>query len=392
MPIAEIIAIGSELLLGETQDTNTRYLGRTLRDHGIPVLRSTIIGDDIVEVAAAICESAARADIIITTGGLGPTVDDPTREAVAHALGVETVYMEQLWEQVRARFMRYGGRQPTENNRRQAYIPAGATPITNPVGTAPAFMVAKPDWLLYCLPGVPLEMKNILHNQILPDITKRFELNHTILVRVLHTISAGESTIDAQIGDLEKSINPSVGLLAHPGSVDIRITSGADSLEEARASIQQVENIIRDRLGSLIYGSDGQTLEGVVLQLLEEQNLRLAVVECGLGGGLLSRLVQERFPPENIKIYLDFPGGEALSAALEHFKAEVNADLGLGVCLHHNSGKQAVDIVILPMGAPQHTQLHFGGSHEMAKTWTGNRAMDALRTFLTESQSHQKKQ
>ena len=389
MPVAEIIAIGSELLLGETQDTNTRYLGRILRDHGIPVLRSTIIGDDIGEVAAAICESAERADIIITTGGLGPTVDDPTRDAVGRALGVETIYVEQLWEQVRARFERYGGRQPTENNRRQAYIPAGAIPMENPVGTAPAFMIAKPDWLLYCLPGVPHEMKNILHNQVIPDITQRFKLNHTILVRVLHTARAGESTIDDMIGDLEKSINPSVGLLAHPGSVDIRITARADTLEEANDAIQTFENTIRDRLGSLIYGIDEQTLEGVVLQQLEDQQLRLAVVECGLDGSLLSRLVKEHFPPENIKVCLNISKADSLSTTLEQFKAETNADLGLGVCLNHNSGKQAVDLVILSQEAPQHTQLHFGGSPELAKTWTTNRAMDALRITLMGSQPHQ---
>jgi nicotinamide-nucleotide amidase len=382
MAVAEIIAIGSELLLGETQDTNTRYLGRTLRDHGIAVLRSTIIGDDIGEVAAAICESAERADIIITTGGLGPTVDDPTRDAVGRALGVETIYVEQLWEQVRARFERYGGRQPTENNRRQAYIPAGAIAMENPVGTAPAFMIAKPNWLLYCLPGVPHEMKNILHNQVMPDITQRFELNHIILVRVLHTARAGESTIDDMIGDLEKSINPSVGLLAHPGSVDIRITARADTLDEANNAIQTFENTIRERLGSLIYGIDEQTLESIVLKQLEDQQLRLAVVECGLDGGLFSRLVKERFPPENIKVCLNISEAGSLSAALEQFKAETNADLGLGVCLNHNSGKQAVDLVILSQEAPLHTQLHFGGSPELAKTWTTNRAMDALRITL----------
>ena len=386
MPVAEIIAIGSELLLGETQDTNTRYLGRILRDHGIDVKRSTIVGDDIGEVAAVICESAGRAEIIITTGGLGPTVDDPTRDAVARALGVKTIYVEQLWEQVRARLVRYGGRQPTENNRRQAYIPEGAVPMENPVGTAPAFMVINPDWLLYCLPGVPHEMKNILHNQILPDVTRRFDLNNTILVRVLHTASAGESSIDQQIGDLEESINPSVGLLAHPGSVDIRITARADTLEEAKEAIQTFESNIRGRLGSMIYGADEQTLEGVVLQQLKEQQLRLAVVECGLDGALLSRLMQERFPPENIKVCLKSHETDSLAATLEQFKTEINANIGLGVCLHRSSGKQAVDIVLLSRESPQHTQLHFGGSPEMAIPWTTNRAIDALRLFLAGSQ------
>ena len=138
MPIAEVIAIGTELLLGQIQDTNTAYIARTLNASGIDIFRATMIGDNENRIAAVINETLQRADIIITTGGLGPTVDDPTRNAVALAYGVENVYRAELWEEIQDRFRAYG-RAPSENNKRQAYLPQGAVVIHNPVGTAPAF-------------------------------------------------------------------------------------------------------------------------------------------------------------------------------------------------------------------------------------------------------------
>src|SRR5512147_2726167 len=140
MPTAEIITIGTELLLGEIQDTNTSYLARGLRDLGVDLYRTTTVGDNEERIAQAIREALARCQIIITTGGLGPTVDDPTRQAVARALGVELEFREDLWEQVVAIISRYG-RKPSENQKRQAYVPEGAIGVSNPVGTAPCFIV-----------------------------------------------------------------------------------------------------------------------------------------------------------------------------------------------------------------------------------------------------------
>ena len=140
MPSAEIITIGTEILLGEIVDTNTRYIARTLRDMGVDIYRTITIGDNVERIAEAIRGSMSHADIVITTGGLGPTVDDPTRLAVAKAVGVETEFREDLWEQVVAIISRYG-RKPSENQKRQAYIPKGALGISNPVGTAPCFIV-----------------------------------------------------------------------------------------------------------------------------------------------------------------------------------------------------------------------------------------------------------
>src|SRR5512147_232467 len=229
MPSAEIITIGTEILFGEIVDTNTRYISRTLRGMGVDLYRTITIGDNVERIAEAIHNSMNRAEIVITTGGLGPTVDDPTREAVAKAAGVELEFREDLWQQVVAVISRYG-RKPSENQKRQAYIPKGAIAIPNPVGTAPCFIVEYSPLLkgegsgvrcVASLPGVPNEMEHILHESVIPYLQKRFNLDEIIKIRVLHCAGLGEGMIDEQIAEFETLSNPTVGLAAHTGVVDI---------------------------------------------------------------------------------------------------------------------------------------------------------------------------
>lgn len=263
MPVAEIIAIGTELLLGEIQDTNTSYLARKLRDFGIDMYRSTIIGDNPARIAQCLLEALQRAQIIITTGGLGPTIDDPTRQAVALAFGVELEFSEQLWDQIQQKYKSYN-RIPTENNRRQAYIPHGAIGIKNPVGTAPGFYYEYEDRIVISLPGVPKEMEYFTIHFVQPYLREKYQLKSIIQVKVIHTAGIGESNIDQLIGDLENMENPTVGLSAHAGQCDIRIAAKAESQSEANEMIDRVVEIVRQRLGSHIYGYDQDTLEGVI--------------------------------------------------------------------------------------------------------------------------------
>ncbi len=204
MPTSEILTIGTEILLGEIVDTNARLIARRLRSYGIDIFRTMSIGDNPTRIAEAVNEALLRANIIITTGGLGPTVDDPTRDAIAEAFGVPTVYHEALWAQVVERFARFN-RYPTENNKKQAYLPQGAEPIENPVGTAPAFMMETEDGAVISLPGVPREMEYILDHTVLPYLQGRFGLTSTLKIRILHTAGVGESQIDEKISDLEDS-------------------------------------------------------------------------------------------------------------------------------------------------------------------------------------------
>ena len=380
MPTAEIIAIGTELLLGEIVDTNTAYIARAIRDIGVNLFRATTVGDNASRIAQAIQQALERAEIVLTTGGLGPTVDDPTREAVALAMGVEVEYHPELWEQILARFNRYG-RIPTENNRRQAYIPVGATAVENPVGTAPAFFVDRNGKVIYSLPGVPSEMEYLLERSVIPYLRQRFYLQGIIKTRVLHTAGVGESVIDDRIGDLEELVNPTVGLAAHSGQVDVRITAKADSIEEADLMITKVEDELRQRLGKWIYGVDQETLEGSALQSLEKHGWNLVVVEAGLGGNLIRRLASLPGP---------FLGGEMLSiradeidlyTSLRAYHQTHQADVGLGVRLIPGPVKQDIQMMIITPEGESNSTRSYGGHPDYASLWAVNLSLDLLRNL-----------
>ncbi len=380
MPTAEIITIGTELLLGETVDTNTRYIARSLRDAGVALYRTSTVGDNEERIAQILREGMQRAEIIITTGGLGPTVDDPTREAVALAMGAETEFRPELWEQIEERFRRYG-RTPTENNRRQAYVPQGAIGVENEVGTAPSFIVETEHHAIISLPGVPREMEHLLGKKIIPYLRERYNLRGLIKARVLHTSGVGESAIDARIGDLERLTNPTVGMAAHAGQVDVRITAKAESEAEADACIYQVEDQLRERLGNWIYGADEETLEEVALSVLAKRGDNLTVVEAGLGGRLLRRLAQTNDPI--------FFGGEILSpppketefveAVRQTCQNHAQAQVCLGVMLEPGETQQTMHLVLLTPEGENYKKHTYGGPPQMAPLWTVNLSLDYLR-------------
>jgi competence/damage-inducible protein CinA-like protein len=218
MPTAQILAIGTELLLGVITDTNTAYIARSLNQYGVDIFKTGTIGDNEARIAEEIRAILQESDILITTGGLGPTVDDPTRQAVARAFGVELDFHPELWEKIEARFRAYG-RPPSENNKRQAYLPRGAQAIENPVGTAPAFAYWKEGKVVVSLPGVPSEMKTLLEDAVIPMLRVRFKLAGITLSRTLRSAGMGESNVDELVSELEKLSNPTVGLAAHPVDV-----------------------------------------------------------------------------------------------------------------------------------------------------------------------------
>ena len=379
MPTLEIITIGTELLLGEIQDTNSTYIARTLRDHGIDIYRITTIGDNAGRISSAIKEALTRAEIIITTGGLGPTVDDPTREAVAKATDRELEYREDLCEVIQDRFKLYG-RKPTENNRRQAYIPAGAIPVNNPVGTAPCYIVEVGDACVISLPGVPSEMKFILHESIIPFLHQKFELKTRIIkATVLHAASLGESAIDELIGDLEEYANPTVGLLAHPGQVDVRVTAKASSQEEAAALSKPLVQELLDRLGNNIYGRDNETLEGVINAILNEKGLSLGVVEYGLDGTLIEQLQSEH--PKAFKSFIldDQPEDiDLFEHQVSEYAKQLDVDACLGAALIVDDH---VTLKIVYIHGEDHDNItrHYGGPKDHAPLWSRNASLDFLR-------------
>ena len=293
MPSAEIITIGTEILLGEILDTNTQYIARKLRNLGINLFRMSSVGDNIQRIAQEIEQALLRCEIVLTTGGLGPTVDDPTRQAVALAVGSDIEFHPELWEQIQERFSRFH-QNPTENNKRQAYLPHGAEAIENPVGTAPAFFFKINEKVIICLPGVPREMEYLFDHAVSPFLIRQYQLQGIIKSLILHTVGIGESRIDDLIGDLEVLNNPTVGLSAHSGQVDIRITAKANSSAEADILIESVEHDIRNRIGEWIYGIDEETLEEKILEKLRSRGWTLSVVEFGLDGHLIRKVFQTR--------------------------------------------------------------------------------------------------
>lgn len=377
MPSAEIITIGTEILLGEIVDTNTRYIARTLRGMGVNIYRTITIGDNAERIADAIHNSMQRAEIVITTGGLGPTVDDPTREAVAKAAGVELEFREDLWEQVVAIISRYG-RKPSENQKRQAYIPKGAIAVPNPVGTAPCFIVETEYNAVASLPGVPNEMEHILHESVIPYLQKRFRLDEIIKIRILHCAGLGEGMIDEKIADLETLSNPTVGLAAHTGIVDIRIAAKARSEAEADRMIAEIEQLIHERLGDVVFGADEDRLEDVTLNAVAKRGWTLVAVESGLDG-LLARTLRV---PHTVS--LPDLRADSLMAALRAARADSNADAALGIAVHLEE-RAAEMALITPKGEKTH-RITYGGPPRSLARWSVNLALDWLRRRAMESE------
>ena len=381
MPSAEILTIGTELLLGEIVDTNTQYLARQLREAGIDLYYTSTVGDNETRIAEAVRHALTRSQILICTGGLGPTVDDVTREGIARAMGVDLEFKEELWKQIQERFSRFN-RIPTENNKRQAYLPVGAQVLENAVGTAPAFLIERADRVVLALPGVPGEMTYILEHDVIPYLEKHFGRGAVIRTRILHIAGVGESQIDERVADLEKLSNPTVGLAAHPGVVDVRLTAKAESAERAKEMLAELEEQARQRLGDWVYGADEETLSRVVLGLVAARNKTLAVIEKGLDGTVIKLLTGQGNA---------FVGGEILNSNVQtkplkelslQYAKEVKADLVLGVELHAGGKKHELEVAIVGSARERHYSLSYGGHILQAPDWAANLALSILRREL----------
>ena len=387
MPAAEILTIGTELLLGEIVDTNTQYLARQLRDAGIDLFYTTTVGDNEGRIAEAVRHALSRSQILLCTGGLGPTVDDVTREGIARAFGLELVFMEELWEQIQERFARFK-RTPSENNKRQAFLPRGARALENAMGTAPGFLLEHGDGVVVAMPGVPNEMVYLIEHGVLPYFESRFGKGTVIRTRVLHVAGVGESLIDEKIADLERLQNPTVGLAAHAGTVDVRLTAKAESIQRADAALAGLEAQVRARLGDWIYGADGETLAGTILGDLASRGQTLAVIEKGLDGTLTKLLTGQGSA---------FVGGQLLKAEVatkpltelgSDYSGSLPADLVLTIELKPGQASQALEISIIGLAREHTFSLAYGGAGQHALDWAANLALSVFRReFLKEKKS-----
>jgi nicotinamide-nucleotide amidase len=285
---AEIVAIGTELLLGDVVNGNAAWLGRELAAVGVDVEQTSAVGDNVARIAEVLSGAVARADVVITTGGLGPTQDDVTREAIAQLLGVPIVRDPDLVAALQQRYADAGRADFPPINLRMAEYPAGARPLRNPAGTAPGLRVEHGSCVVYALPGVPREMREIFTGGVRDELAGR--AGAVVASRALHTVGLWESEVAQRLGPLDDELaaaaNPTLAYLASEGETLVRITAKAPSPASAQAMITAVERRVRALLGDAVYGADDDTLSAVVHRSLLDAGATVAVAES-LTGGLL---------------------------------------------------------------------------------------------------------
>lgn len=287
---AEIIAIGSELVSGQSLDTNSQWLSKALGDLGIPVHFHTSLGDDLAENVAVFRVAIGRADLILTSGGLGPTQDDLTREALAAVAGVGLVEDASSLEAIRALFARRN-RVMSERNRVQALFPDGAGPIPNAVGTAPGIAMKVDGSLFACLPGVPNEMRRMFDDQVVPLLRREGLAARRIVHRKINLFGKGESEVEAEALDLTaRGRVPEVGITASDATIAFRIAAEADTEEEARSLIEPTAALIYERFGDLIVGEGADDVVEAMARELSRAGLSIATAES-CTGGLVARMI-----------------------------------------------------------------------------------------------------
>ena len=395
---AEIIAVGTELLLGQIVDTNSAHIAQQLTTVGLDLHFKSTVGDNLERIKNTLRTALDRADFVITTGGIGPTLDDLTREAVAEVLGRPLVFQPHLFDQIRDFFTRLG-RAVSENNRKQAYIPEGAIPIENPVGTAPGFIAEQDDKAILSVPGVPHEMRYFMEHSVLPYLRRRLGIQEVIVSRVLKLFGIGESMVDEKIKDLiEQGTNPTIGLLAHTqiGEIHIRLTAKAREKREAQTLNASLEAKIRERLEEFIFGTDEETYEGVLSVLLRKSGLSLSVAETGFGSSitqtLKSREESKRFLRTGLTILdtvmaeeilnlpaASFPAGrlvgpEAAKALAEGVRRLAKSDLGLSLAGQVGKEKGEDHLVHIALAHP-------GGTDCLEQRWP--KAMRFIENRMT---------
>ena len=286
---AEIISVGTEILLGDIVNTNSQYLARELANMGIEVYYQSTVGDNEERILNAFEESLKRNDIVITTGGLGPTNDDITKEVACKYFGQELVLNEPSLEKISNYFKRLNIKL-SDNNKKQAYFPKEAIILENNHGTAPGAILKKDNKMIVVLPGPPREMKPMFEDAVKPYLEKY--TNSVLVSRILRTFGIGESLLEEEIIDIIKEqTNPTIAPYAKDSEAILRITAKADNKEEAENLIKPVVDKIKERVGEYIYGEGETSLEDEVSKLLVKKNLTIAVAESCTGGLVSSSLI-----------------------------------------------------------------------------------------------------
>lgn len=312
---AEIIAVGSELLTPERTDTNSLWLTEKLNEIGIEVKLKTIVGDDALRLEETIKDALARSNVVITTGGLGPTEDDITRQIAARAVGKDLVFREDILAEIKKRFA-FTNREMPETNRRQAFIIDGSRILANANGTAPGILYQPGDRkFLIILPGPPREMKPMFESQVLPALGEKAG-GVTVKRRVLRVVGMGESAIDIEIAPIyTRYENPQTSILFNRSEVEIWLIARGASEAEADKLNDEVANQIIEKLGAAVFAARGELMEEVVAKLLTEKQKTLAVAESCTGGLISQRLTEI---PGSSRYFIEGVAAYANEAKIRH--------------------------------------------------------------------------
>ena len=409
--IVEIVSTGTELLLGQIVNTNAPYLARKLNELGFDAVYQTTVGDNRRRMASVFSIALDRADIVITSGGLGPTQGDITKEVSAELLGRDLNLHEPSVEHIQAFFKRRHLTM-TNNNLRQAMMPTGAIVVTNHRGTAPGVIIEHDKKTIIHLPGPPAELEHMFENSILPYLTNRFGGQGIIVSKVLRTFGIGESILEERIRHfILAQKNPTIALLARSGEIHVRLTAKADSEDTARALIAELEASLREHIEEYNFGMDEQSLEQVVGEELHRRGLTVALAESCTGGGATAKLTDVPGSSAYLigsivcydnRIKTEFVGvtptllqehgavsQQTAAAMAQGIRDRFATDIGVGITgiagPDGGSAEKPVGLVYLAIAGPQGViveEEHFSGQRSAIKTRTVNSSLDLLRRYL----------
>ncbi|MFW2383781.1 MAG: competence/damage-inducible protein A [Acidimicrobiales bacterium] len=406
--IVEVIAVGTELLYGQTVNTNAASIGLRLADAGLEHQHSSVVGDDHGRMVDAIRLAMSRADALIITGGLGPTQDDITREAIAAAVDRPIVFSEEYADRLR-RWWASRGREMPESNLKQAEYPEGADLLENPKGTAPGLRLDIDDTVIFAAPGVPAELELLLDMYVIDELSDRSDAR-VVLNRVLRTYGESESKIGEMLADLYDDGNPSMAFLASAAEIKIRLTAKAATTEAAEALVAPLQTAVQERLGSLVFGVDDETIERILLRLAERRGWSLATAESATGGMLASRITAipgaskvfrgaiVAYQEDVKRMNLGVDGAliaehgvvsEAVAMAMaDGVAAALGADVGISVTGSAGPDPQErpVGTMVIGVHTPEQTKartVSLPGDRERVRTYTTTGALHLARLAMS---------
>ena len=410
---AELINTGTELLLGQILNTNAQYLSQQLALLGIDVYFHTTVGDNEFKIAMAVRQALEHADLVITTGGLGPTQDDITKETVATVLGLDMQPDNSSMKSIQAFFDKIN-KPMSLINQKQGYFPKEAKILPNDMGTAPGAIIEQDNKIIIILPGPPVELQPMFENYVIPYLKLKTSLNALIKSRTLRIFGIGESSAQEVLADIfANQSNPSIAFNAKSAEIHIRLTVKASSLDEANEMMDNTERLIRERIGQHIFGVDDETMEVSVGKLLREKGITLSLAESCTGGMVASRLTEVSGSSEYIMYGIVSYSNQAKEKILGVRKETINkygavsketaeemargvrqindSDIGLSVTGIAGPGggtdEKPVGLVYIGLSTPEITfvkKFNFAGNRQLIRLLSSTAALNMIRRYIKE--------